>query len=192
MSTTASLRKLGPLVLGVAVLLPVGQANAHVRLITPNGGEELEVGSTFEIRWTIVIQHNQLNWDLWYSTNSNAGPWTTVAMDLPPGPFGVGTEHTYDWTVPDDVDETVWVRVRMDNAGQDYEDVNDQPFAIVAGCPADIDDSGAVDFDDLLLILSEWGPYKDCPPFIPADIDEDCDVDFDDLLRVLAAWGPCE
>ena len=59
-------------------------------------------------------------------------------------------------------------------------------------CPADLDGSGSVDFDDLLIVLSEWGDYKDCPPFIPADIDQDCDVDFDDLLIVLAAWGPCE
>ncbi len=59
-------------------------------------------------------------------------------------------------------------------------------------CPADLDGSGAVDFDDLLIVLSEWGDYQDCPPFIPADIDQDCDVDFDDLLIVLAAWGPCD
>ncbi len=60
------------------------------------------------------------------------------------------------------------------------------------GCAADLDGSGDVDFDDLLIVLSEWGDYKDCPPFISADIDQDCDVDFDDLLIVLAAWGPCE
>ncbi len=59
-------------------------------------------------------------------------------------------------------------------------------------CRADLDGSGSVDFDDLLIVLSEWGDYKDCPPFIPADIDQDCDVDFDDLLVVLSAWGPCE
>ncbi len=58
-------------------------------------------------------------------------------------------------------------------------------------CPADLDGSGDVDFDDLLIVLSEWGDYKDCPPFIAADIDQDCDVDFDDLLVVLSAWGPC-
>ncbi len=120
MSTTAILRKLGPLVVGVAVLLPVGQASAHIQVLTPNGGEELEIGSTFEIRWTIVIQHNQLNWDLWYSTNSNAGPWTTVAMNLPAGSSAVGSQHTYCWTIPDDPDDTVWVRVRMDNTGTDY------------------------------------------------------------------------
>ena len=187
MSTMAILRKLGPLVLGVAVLLPVGQASAHIRLITPNGGEKLEVGSTFEIRWTIVIRHNQLNWDVWYSTVSNTGPWTTVAMNLAPGSFVVGSQHTYDWTIPDDVDDTVWVRVRMDNSGTDYYDVNDEPFAIVAGCPADLDGSGAVDFADILAILAAWGNAGG-----PEDLDGSGTVDFGDILIVLAEWGPCK
>ncbi len=59
------------------------------------------------------------------------------------------------------------------------------------GCPADVDLSGAVDFADLLAVLSAWGPYEPCPPFIPEDVDDDCEVGFDDLLIALAAWGPC-
>ncbi len=59
-------------------------------------------------------------------------------------------------------------------------------------CPIDFDGSGAVDFNDLLAVLSAWGPYKPCPPFIRADIDQDCEVGFNDLLIVLSGWGPCE
>jgi hypothetical protein len=54
-------------------------------------------------------------------------------------------------------------------------------------CPADVDGNDEVDFQDLLLVLSTWGPCPGCP----ADIDGDDDVDFQDLLLVLAAWGPC-
>ena len=53
-------------------------------------------------------------------------------------------------------------------------------------CPADIDGSGAVDFGDILAVLSAWG-CTDCPE----DLDESGVVDFADLLIVLASWGPC-
>ncbi len=105
-------------------------ARAHVHLHDPDGGEVLEVGSVFTIEWHIVIQHNQLNWDLWYSTTGSSGPWTTIAMNLPAGSFAVGSLHTYDWTIPNVVDDTVWVRVRMDNSGTDYYDVSNAPFSI--------------------------------------------------------------
>lgn len=54
-------------------------------------------------------------------------------------------------------------------------------------CPTDIDGSGAVDFGDLLVVLSSFGACPDCP----ADLDGNGDVDFGDLLAVLAAFGPC-
>ncbi len=57
-------------------------------------------------------------------------------------------------------------------------------------CPADVDASGTVDFDDLLAAAAAWGA---CPPLggCPGDVDGSGIVDFDDLLAVLAAWGPC-
>ena len=58
-------------------------------------------------------------------------------------------------------------------------------------CPADLDCSGAVDFGDLLAVLSAWGPYEPCPPFRPEDLDRLCSVDFADILFVLARWGAC-
>lgn len=54
-------------------------------------------------------------------------------------------------------------------------------------CPGDVDGSGAVDFDDVLAILSGWGPCVGCPE----DTDGDGTVGFFDLLVVLSTWGPC-
>ena len=54
-------------------------------------------------------------------------------------------------------------------------------------CPADIDESGDVDFDDLLRILAAWGNEGG-----PEDLDGSGHVSFNDLLLLLAAWGPCE
>ncbi len=57
-------------------------------------------------------------------------------------------------------------------------------------CPADFDNSGAVDVKDLLFLLGAWGPCPkqgDCP----ADFDDSNAVDVKDLLFLLGAWGPC-
>ena len=109
-------------------------ARAHVILDDPNGGEQLEVDTVFVVRWRIQIAHTLLNWDLWYSTTGMAGPWTSIATNLLPGSGSVGSIHTYNWTIPDDPDPSVWVRVRMDNSGTDYEDVSNASFSIVAAC----------------------------------------------------------
>ena len=51
--------------------------------------------------------------------------------------------------------------------------------------PADINGDGAVDFADLLLVITAWGPCPDCPE----DIDGDGVVGFADLLEVLSNWS---
>jgi hypothetical protein len=46
-----------------------------------------------------------------------------------------------------------------------------------------------VGIDDLLAVISAWGP---CPPFpaqCPADVVPDGHVDVNDLLAVIVAWG---
>jgi hypothetical protein len=67
----------------------------------------------------------------------------------------------------------------------DGDGVND---ACATTCPADFDGSGAVEFDDLLGVLSNWGP---CPAPCVFDLDVTGDVGFNDVLAVLAAFGPC-
>ena len=54
-------------------------------------------------------------------------------------------------------------------------------------CPADVNNSGVVDIDDLFQVLGAWGPCNDCPE----DINDSGSVDIDDIFAVLGAWGPC-
>ncbi len=56
-----------------------------------------------------------------------------------------------------------------------------------AGCPADISGDVLVGVDDLLMVVSAWGPCSGCPE----DIDGDGDVGADDILAVIADWGWC-
>jgi subtilisin family serine protease len=70
--------------------------------------------------------------------------------------------------------------------------VNAHAAVVLAGgggepCPADVDQSGAVGFDDLLLVLAGWGECAGCP----SDVDGSGTVDFNDVLSILAAFGPC-
>jgi len=48
---------------------------AHVKVIKPNGGEVLAAGSAYTLEWGVIIPHNTKNWDLWYSTTGENGPW---------------------------------------------------------------------------------------------------------------------
>jgi len=123
-----------------------GSASAHITLLNPNGGEMLTVGSTFTIEWTINIAHNQQNWDIWYSTEGPTSGFVEIAMNQAPGATNAGSNHTYEWTVPDVVANQVWVRVRMDNAGTDYFDVSNASFSIVPAdvCLADVNGDGMV------------------------------------------------
>lgn len=56
-------------------------------------------------------------------------------------------------------------------------------------CPSDLDGDRVTGFDDLVLMLADWGA---CPPDCPADLDGDDVVAFGDLVLLLAQWGPCE
>jgi hypothetical protein len=57
-------------------------------------------------------------------------------------------------------------------------------------CPADINESGCVDTDDLLAVIGAWGDCDACTECAP-DIDGlTCTVDVDDYLLVFASWCP--
>jgi len=57
-------------------------------------------------------------------------------------------------------------------------------------CEGDLNGSGGVDVDDLLAVISAWGPCVD-PDDCPADMDGDGTVSVDDVLAVISAFGPC-
>lgn len=119
-----------PLLAAVALLCIAASANAHVVLLAPNGGEILQSGSTYMIRWQILVQHNTQGWDLWYSVSGPNGPWVSIASNLPPGNTNMGAMQAYQWTVPFAPSTTVRVRVRQNNARVSYNDVSDSDLTI--------------------------------------------------------------
>ncbi|MCH8823131.1 MAG: hypothetical protein IH984_06435 [Planctomycetes bacterium] len=170
--------------------LSIISASTHAVVDLPDGGEVLEVGSIYTIQWHIVVAHDLQNWDLWYSTTGAKGPWIPIATDLPPGSGTVGSVHTYDWEIPDDISNQVRVRVRMDNSGTDYEDISNNNLSIIPAiieCIWDLDGNDTISTTDLLILFGNWGPN----PGHPADFNKDGFVNTSDLLILFANWGPC-
>ena len=131
-------------------------SRAHVALDSPTGGDTLIAGATFTIEWHPVVQHDTIDWDLWYSTASSSGPWEPIQLDLPLGNPAEGTPHFFAWTVPDIIDSTAWVRVRQDNNfDPNYYDTNDNAFSILA--QGDFDGNGQVGSADLLAWETGYG-----------------------------------
>ncbi len=64
------------------------------------------------------------------------------------------------------------------------------PGDIAPTCPADINNSGAIDVDDLIAVILAWGGCADCSN-CPPDTNGSCTVDADDLIAVILGWGPC-
>ena len=54
----------------------------------------------------------------------------------------------------------------------------------VEDCVADLNNSGAVDIEDLLLLIGGWGTSD-------GDCDADGDTDIEDLLVLIGGWGVC-
>ena len=75
----------------LAMTCPV---SAHVELDYPNGGEQFTEGEVIAVEWHVLIEHQLLNWDLWFSVTSSTGPWEEIAVDLPLGVPDAG-EHSY-------------------------------------------------------------------------------------------------
>ncbi len=111
-------------------LVFAGNACAHVLLLGPNGGQQIQAGTTVIVSWEILASHDTQNWDLWYSTTGDNGPWIPIALNLPAGVIAEGTVHTHQWTIPATPSSQCRVRVRQDNSGTDWEDISDSDFTI--------------------------------------------------------------
>jgi hypothetical protein len=71
------------------------------------------------------VSHGPAIYDLWYSTTGPDGPWIAIAG-------GIDPPRSFDWVVPDTPSNQVRVRVKQDNADEDYFDVSDSDLAIVS------------------------------------------------------------
>lgn len=113
---------------------------------------------------------------------------------------GSGLEDDVEAWLEDPDDNHGWILVGDESEPQtgrkfgsrETGNLDGRPTLIVtyepagADCPADVNGSGAVDFGDVLAILTNWDNAGG-----DADVDGNGTVGFGDLLLVLSAYGPC-
>ncbi len=99
-------------------------------------------------------------------------------MGQAPGAIG------YDGPLPSGF-YTFWAQETSDSNDEWVLSVVLSPVDVT--CEADVNGNGAVDFPDLIQLLSAFGPCSSCDE----DLDESGSVDFNDLISMLSFWGPC-
>jgi hypothetical protein len=55
--------------------------------------------------------------------------------------------------------------------------------------PGDVTGDGAVNVDDLVMVIVNWGKCPPPPATCSADVNDDGAVDVDDLVVVIPNWG---
>lgn len=89
-------------ILGVAAWV----AQAHVTLVSPEGGETIPGGSTFTVVWD--AEDHDCVYNIYYSPDGGT-KWTVVALDIHQ------STRTYKWKVPDSATTKGMIRVLQDN-----------------------------------------------------------------------------
>jgi len=98
---------------------------SSIQVITPNGGENWQVGSTQNITWTST---NVTNAKLEYTTNSGTN-WSTIIASTP------ASSGSYAWTIPGTPSVECKVRVTDINDSTKFDE-SDSLFTIFNGpCP---------------------------------------------------------
>jgi hypothetical protein len=96
---------------------------SDIKVTSPNGGEEWEVGSTQAITWTSSGDINSVMIEYSYDSGHT---WDTIVSST-------GNSGTHDWQVPDTVSDKCLVRVTANDGDSDpkLSDVSDLEFSIV-------------------------------------------------------------
>ncbi|HLF07029.1 MAG TPA: carboxypeptidase regulatory-like domain-containing protein, partial [Thermoplasmata archaeon] len=97
-----------------------------VHISVPNGAELWAAQSVKSIFWKALGGTGVLMANLSYSTNGSAGPWKSVANNVPAG------QGVYNWTVPLEPSTNCLIRILVwDTAGKTITDDSNATFTIV-------------------------------------------------------------
>lgn len=95
------------------------ESESHPVLDYPKGGESFQAGENIIIQWHIAIEHEQEDWDLYFSPDGGQ-TWDTIVEDIPPATM------EYSWNLPEINSNNAVIRIVMDNVEgiMDYEDIS--------------------------------------------------------------------
>ena len=128
-------------------------------------------------------------------SDDGGATWTELEIVGPSGPEVQGGWYARQFRLADvpDFSNTDEFRIRFrasdTGAGSVVEagvdGVTLKAYSCETGVTGDVNGDGAVNVEDLLLLLAAWGPCTGCP----ADLNADGMVDVLDLLELLANWS---
>lgn len=123
---------------------------------------------------------------VWASPTDNDDDYVQIG-EVGAGTPGYLVELWYDFAGM--VDDVQYIKVMREAGGPQSGRFFDAIGGMFSGtpCPADVNQDGTVDIDDLFAVLGAWGTCDGCPE----DVNDDDLVNIDDVFEVLGAWGDC-
>ncbi len=100
---------------------PLGEPTNTIRLIAPNGGERLNPGTQYLVKWTGSITYDTI--DLEYY---NGTAWVVIVN-------GTADDGSYEWTVPDVTTSQARLRIQGWHSTGNATDYTDSTFTIGSG-----------------------------------------------------------
>ncbi|MBT5657719.1 MAG: hypothetical protein HOI89_08065 [Phycisphaerae bacterium] len=157
----------------------VGGVNPTTCVRTPLGGS-YEPGDTISVQWiSDDDEFEVVNVDVQFSHNGGQ-TWDTVET-------ATADDGLHYVVAPDVSTSNGLIRVlARDVDGNVGGDVSGEFEIVGTAVPGDVDGDGVVNVNDVLLIVSNWGP---CDGLCPADLDGDGHVGVNDVLLVLGYYG---
>ncbi|MBT5584136.1 MAG: hypothetical protein HOJ54_09045, partial [Phycisphaerae bacterium] len=157
----------------------VGGVNPTTCVRAPLGGS-YEPGDTISVQWiSDDDEFEVVNVDVQFSHNGGQ-TWDTVET-------ATADDGLHYVVAPDVSTSNGLIRVLARDAdGNVGGDVSGEFEIVGTAVPGDVDGDGVVNVNDVLLIVSNWGP---CDGLCPADLDGDGHVGVNDVLLVLGYYG---
>lgn len=124
----------------------------------------------------------------------SSGTWSVLDLDSAPA-IGGATTNTWSLLRAHDINDDTWIVALGSYQGIQQAPLSSGNYLVLLTpdqrCEADLNGSGCVDIDDMLLIVNTWG--QQCAPgwfCVIGDVNTDYVVDIDDLLAVVNGWCP--
>ncbi|MCB0686897.1 MAG: T9SS type A sorting domain-containing protein [Saprospiraceae bacterium] len=101
------------------LLFFISSTQAHVVLETRLTGKSFKPEETIDIKWSILVEHDQIDWGLYFSKDGGDN-WEPIEEGLPL------YQVTYEWTAPHIESSKMLVRIVQNNdMTEDYFDISD-------------------------------------------------------------------
>ena len=154
-----------------------------INVLSPNGGEALFVGQTYDIQWDYLSFEDSVKIE--YSANGG-DEWSTVAETT-------SCDGGHSWLVPDTPSENCLIRISDVGNGVPC-DTSDAYFSIIDYIFGDANGDGVVNSADVVYLINylfKGGPAPE--PMAAGDPNDDCVINSADvvyLINYLFKGGP--